>query len=159
MSDNEYTVPEGAHSSEVIDDILDNIERQFGKHTAQNKGGDMCGGDKPIRECKTTGELTKKLIEKVLVIEPNPLDVIKPELFKLGARATVEMTCDECSVMCHAAARVIDGKPSERIRYTYEDADAASPFKGKITKEETGQAPIPTSFDGTYFKNDPNQPS
>ena len=130
-----------------------------GRHTAQNRSGDTCGGGKPIGACKTTKELSEQLIKKVIVFEPNPIDVINPRLSWIGFRETVEMVCDECNLLCHAAARVFDGKPNERIRYMFEDPEAVSPFKDIINTEESVKAPIPTSFEGIYFKNDPNQQS
>jgi hypothetical protein len=131
--------------AEIIDSTFDVINRQYGKHTAKNITNNTCGGKKPIRECATTSVLSEQLIKKVAALEPDSLEIDQSKLFATGIEVTAEIKCEECSLMCHAATRLLDGKTNERIRYVFEDPDAPNRFKD--TKPI-----IATSFDGEYYK-------
>lgn len=157
MSTPEFYVSRGDSSGETIDNIIDLVDRQSGRHTAQNTSQDTCGGGKSIGECATTLDLSSQLIKKVVTLEPNTPDSTDPLLFITGERVTVDMKCGECSLMCHATTRVVAGKPNERIRYMFEDPEASYVYKDAASSQVPNQPIIPTGFEGEYYKLDPGQ--
>jgi hypothetical protein len=91
-------------------------------------------------------------------IEQEPVDETNPKLFNVGQPVIVDSSCGECGMLCHAYGKVIDGKPSEKIRFMFEDPEASSQFDA--TSSRVSEQPIiATSFDEEfeYFKLEPRQ--
>ena len=152
MSSGEFYLKTDVYAHDVVDDIRDILDQAEGKHTAQNKQGDTCGGGRPIGECDSVRQLTREIIIKAQTVEPNPLDATHPKLFKTGEQVKADIACDECQMLCHGAARVIDNAPTERIRYMFEDPNTTVDTSQAQEVVTSQQPVIPTSFEGEYYK-------
>jgi hypothetical protein len=156
---NSFLVKSNVYAHDVRDDVEDIIWRSEGKKTAKNDSKSVCGGDKPIGECATANDMVRQIIGQFITgIEQTPVDTSNPKLFNVGHSVTVNSSCGDCGKTCHAYGKVIDGKPSEKIRFMYEDPEASTRAE-TVSSRVSEQPIIATSFDEEfeYFKLEPRQ--
>jgi hypothetical protein len=89
-------------------------------------------------------------------INPEPVDETNPKLVYDTQQITVDSSCADCGMSCHAIGRVVNGNPSEKIRFMYEDSEVPTQADTVIDRI-SNQSIIPTSFEGEYFKLEPGQ--
>lgn len=156
---NAFLVKSNVYAHDVRDDVEDIIWRTEGKKTAKNDSTSVCGGGKPIGECSASTEMARQIIGQFIAgVEQEPVDTSNPKLFNVGQPVTVDSSCGDCGMTCHAYGKVIDGKPSEKIRFMYEDPEVPT-LSGKTELRISEQPIITTSFDEEfeYFKLEPRQ--
>jgi hypothetical protein len=152
----EFLIKSNIYAHDVRDEIEDVLWRNEGKKTAKNDSKSFCGGGKPVGECTTSDNMARQIVGQFIKgVEPEPIDETHPKLFNVGQPVTVESSCEDCDMFCHAYGKVIDGKPSEKIRFMYEDPEAPS-LVVDAQQHEIQQPVIPTSFDERfgYFKSE-----
>jgi len=156
---NAFLVKSNIYAHEVRDEVEDIIWRTEGKKTAKNDSKSVCGGGKPIGECTTSTEMARQIIGRFIEgVEPETVDETNPKLFNVGQPVIIDSSCGDCGMSCHAYGKVVDGKPSEKIRFMYEDPEA--PTKVETASSRVSEQPIiATSFDEEfeYFKLEPRQ--
>lgn len=136
-----FVVKSNVYPHDLVDEIENVLARTQGKHTAQNVPGDLCGGKIDIGACATSRQLMTEMVDTV---RANRLG--GPEQ---NNKYTRQADCDECGMSCSASARIINGMPSGRIRFVFEEHEVLDNSSEVITSQ---QPVIPTSFDGTYFR-------
>jgi hypothetical protein len=154
-----YLIKSNVYAHDIRDAVQDVVWVSEGKKIAKNDSKSICGGGKPVGECSTSTEMARQIIGRFLEgIEQEPVDETNPKLFNVGQPVIVDSSCGECGMLCHAYGKVIDGKPSEKIRFMFEDPEASSQFDA--TSSRVSEQPIiATSFDEEfeYFKLEPRQ--
>ena len=154
-----YLIKSNVYAHDIRDAVQDVVWVSEGKKIAKNDSKSICGGGKPIGECSTSTEMARQIIGRFIEgIEPEPVDETNPKLFNVGQPVIVDSLCGDCGMTCHAYGKVIDGKPSEKIRFMYEDPEA--PTQAETASSRVSEQPIiATSFDEEfeYFKLEPRQ--
>jgi hypothetical protein len=158
----EFLVESNIYPHDLIDSIEDMRWIVQGKKIAKNDPESVCGGGKPIGECVVSIEMANQIINQFISgIEPELVDETKPKISNTVNPVSVDSSCEDCEMLCHAYGKTIDGEPSERIRFMYEDPDqepvSSSNDDTNIVVHASGKHPYPiaTLFEGPYFKQLP----
>lgn len=115
-----FLIKSNVYAHDIRDAVQDVVWVSEGKKIAKNDSKSFCGGGKPIGECTTSTDMAKQIIGRFMEgINPEPVDETNPKLIDVGQPVVVDSSCGDCDMLCHAYGKVIDGKPSEKIRFMY----------------------------------------